>query len=213
MAEDSQDVVDLRFPLIGRAVPLDYADALWAALRGVLPWLADDPLAGIHPLEGLSPAEGEWYISGRTRLTLRITSEQAAPVAAALQGKPLQLGTQRIELGTATVRGIVSSSVLYSKFVAVSPAHPGDEPVAEEAFLGACKAELERLAIRAKLVCGMAQRARTPEGLLSGFSLMLSDLEPEAVQRLQREGLGIERKRGCGIFIPHKSGAAVVTIE
>lgn len=213
MAENPQGVLDLRFPLSGGPLPHDYADTLWMAIRSAAAWLEDDPLAGVHPLDGLSPAQGGWYVSGRTRLTLRIDASQVAATKAALEGQALQIGPHPVVLGAASVREIVNSSVLYSKFVAVCPASPEGRPVAEDVFLAACQREFDRLGIRPTLVCGKARQACTPAGLLSGFSLMLSALEPAMVQRLQREGLGGERKRGCGIFIPHKSGAAVGTIE
>jgi CRISPR-associated protein Cas6 len=213
VADDSLEVVDLHFPLSGRAVPHDYADALWEAVGTALPWLAADPLAGIHPLYGLSPGEGEWYISHRTRLILRLGRESAAVAAAELKGASLQIGSHRIELGAAAVRELVYSTVIYSKFVAVEPASAAGEPISEDAFVAACRAQCDALGIRPRLVCGKAQRAQTPAGLLSGYSLMLYDLEREEIQRLQSDGLGIERKRGCGIFIPHKSGASVRDIE
>lgn len=213
MADASPEVVDLHFPLAGRAVPLDYADALWEAVRAVLPSLADDPLTGIHPLYGLSPGEGEWYVSRRTRLILRLVRESAAAATAALQGAVLDVGGHRLELGEPAQREMVYSTVIYSKFVAVGQADPAGETVAEDAFLVACREQCDALGIRPRLVCGKAQRAQTPAGLLSGFSLMLYDLEREEILRLQREGLGLERKRGCGIFIPHKSGASVRDIE
>jgi CRISPR-associated protein Cas6 len=213
VADDFPEVVDLHFPLTGWAVPFDYAEALWTALRAALPGLEDDPLAGVHPLYGLSPGADEWYISRRTRLILRLERESATAAAAALQGAALQIGSQRIEVGTAAERELVYSTVIYSKFVAIGPASATGEAVTEDAFLAACRAQCDALGIRPRLVCGRAQRAQTPAGLLSGFSLMLYDLEREEILRLQREGLGIERKRGCGIFIPHKSGASVRDIE
>jgi CRISPR-associated protein Cas6 len=213
VADDSLEVVDLHFPLSGRAVPLDYADALWEAIGAALPWLETDPLAGIHPLYGLSPGEGEWYISRRTRLILRLGRESAAAAAAELKGASLQVGSHRIELGAAAVRELVYSTVIYSKFVAVEPASAAGEAISEDAFVAACRAQCDALGMRPRLVCGKARRAQTPAGLLSGFSLMLYDLEREEILRLQSEGLGVERKRGCGIFIPHKSGASVRDIE
>ena len=213
MADASLEVVDLHFPLSGRAVPRDYADALCEAVSAALPWLAADPLAGIHPLYGLSHGEGEWYISRRTRLILRLGRESAAVAAEQLKGASLQLGSHRIELGAAAVRELVYSTVIYSKFVAVEPASAAGEPISEDAFVAACRAQCDALGIRPRLVCGKARRAQTPTGLLSGFSLMLYDLEREEILRLQSEGLGVERKRGCGIFIPHKSGASVRDIE
>jgi CRISPR-associated protein Cas6 len=211
MANELLDAVDLRFPLAGRSVPLDYADALWMAVRELAHWLEDDLLAGIHPIDGLSPTDGAWYLSGRTRLTLRVAPEQVIPLRAALEGRRLNIGGHEVVLGAAATRPIPRSSVLYAKFVAIEPARPDGRRVSEDAFLAFCRAEFDRLDIRPRMVCGMAQQARTPQGLLSGFSLMLSELEPDTVLRLQRVGLGVERKRGCGIFIPHKSGAAVGT--
>jgi CRISPR-associated protein Cas6 len=213
VADASLQVVDLHFPLVGQAVPLDYADALWGAARARLPALANDPLAGIHPLYGLSPGEGEWYLSRRARLILRLERERAAAAATALQGAVLDVGGHPLELGEPVVRELVYSAVIYSKFVAVAPANPAGEPVAEEAFLASCRERCDALGIRPRLVCGKSQRTQTSSGLLSGFSLMLYDLEREEILRVQREGLGLERKRGCGIFIPHKSGASVRDIE
>lgn len=207
------EVVDVRFPLGGRMIPLDYADALWNGLRPLLPSLEDDPRAGVHPIDGLSPGDGAWHVSRRSRLTLRIAPDQTDSARAALEGRTLDIGGYPIELGAATVRELAASSVLYARFVAVTPASPDGQPIAEEVFLAACRARLDQLGMHPKLVCGLAQRARTGAGLLSGFSLMLSDLEPEDIRRLQREGLGVERKRGCGIFVPHKSGASLVTLE
>jgi hypothetical protein len=38
---------------------------------------------------------------------------------------------------------------------------------------------------------------------------MLHALSPEQSLRLQQHGLGPQRLLGCGIFVPHKSAAAV----
>jgi len=35
-------------------------------------------------------------------------------------------------------------------------------------------------------------------------SLMLADLTVEEAVKLQQQGLGADRKLGCGLFIPHK---------
>jgi len=45
--------------------------------------------------------------------------------------------------------------------------------------------------------------------VLDTFSLMLHALPEEQSLRLQRCGLGPHRLLGCGIFVPHKSAAAV----
>jgi CRISPR-associated protein Cas6 len=206
MSVTSRDVVDVQFALQGDAVSHDYADALWLAVRAVLPWLADDAHAGIHPLSGVSPGENVWYLSRRSRLTLRLRREQVA-AAQLLAGARLRLADSEVEIGAAPqVRELQVTPVLYAKFVAVGLA-------AEADFLAACRAQLAAQGMTPNLICGKAQRARTADGLLSGFSLMLLGLDKEQNLAVQCAGLGGERKRGCGIFVPHRSTTAVATLE
>lgn len=206
MSVTSRDVVDVQFALQGDAVSQDYADALWLAVRAVLPWLADDAHAGIHPLSGVSPGENVWYLSRRSRLTLRLRREQVA-AAQLLAGARLRLADSEVEIGAAPqVRELQVTPVLYAKFVAVGLA-------AEADFLAACRAQLAAQGMTPNLICGKAQRARTADGLLSGFSLMLLGLDKEQNLAVQCAGLGGERKRGCGIFVPHRSTTAVATLE
>lgn len=210
-SETPIEIVDVQFSLSGRALPADYADALWQALRSILPWFEAESDAGVHPVSGLSSGDGEWYLSRRSRLSLRLARTQAEAAAEALEGRHLSLCGHELALGESAIRPLAYSPAIHARFVAMTPA--ADTPIDEADFLAACQAELDGRGIRAKTICGKPQRMRVPAGLLSGFSLMLHDLEREANLRLQYEGLGIERKRGCGIFVPHKPGAAVKTLE
>lgn len=204
-------MVDLQFPLAGRALPVDHADLLWQALCMALPWLEKDPVAGVHPVSGLNAGAGECYLSRRSRLSLRLTEAQADLATAALSGTRLTLSGYEVDLGQGRMRPLTYSPVIYAKFVAMTPA--ADGPVDEAEFIDACQAEFDRRGIRPQIICGKAQRMRVPAGLLSGFSLMLSNLDTGDNLSLQCEGLGIERGRGCGIFVPHKSGGVVGTLE
>ena len=196
----SVDVVDLVFALQGDAVALDYADRLWRAIEARIPWLADEPLAGVHPLAGVSAGDHELYLTRRARLTLRLPTS-CVDRARTLSGAHLDLGGV-VEVGAATQLALSPIKTLYSSFVTIGH-------TAEEEFLGACQAKLAASGRPAQLVCGKAHVGRGLGGDWRGFSLMLFGLTMEDSLRLQREGLGGERKRGCGIFIPHKSVAAV----
>jgi CRISPR-associated protein Cas6 len=199
-------MVDLQFALQGRSVPLDYADALWQAIRASLPWLDNEALAGVHPLYGLSPGRGEWYLSRRSHLDLRLPHERV-PDARALAGAQLDLAGVSIEVGKVTEKAITHTPVLYSKFVTLAPAASGlpDEAL----FYADCLEELCRLELKPhSVLCGKRQIAQTSQGTLHGFSLMVTGLDEAAALCLMKHGLGIERKRGCGIFIPHKSNPA-----
>lgn len=191
-------VVDLAFSLAGGGVPEDYADALWRALAAALPWLAEDAAIGIHPLARVSPANGRCYLSKHTRLTLRLPSGQVGR-ARALCGTRLDLD-ETVEVGEAKLRPLAAAKVMYSPFVAVGPTD-------EETFLAECRRQLGVLGIEAQPIVGKAQALRAAEGLVQGFSLMLHGLRPEHSLLLQRAGLGTEHKRGCGIFVQHRSVA------
>lgn len=204
------ECVDVHFALSGRAVPLDYADALWQALRARLPWLEDEPLVGIHPLAGLSPGDACWYLSRRSQLRLRLPRARAGQ-AESLTGDELALGGETLCIGAASRRELLAMPVLYAKFVAFGA--PSGTAMTEEAFHAHCRRELAAMGMHPRMICGKAQTLRTAGGSVSGFSLMLLDLDTEQNLRLQARGLGGERKRGCGIFVPHKSIAAVATLE
>lgn len=204
--EANPEVVDLQFALQGRSAPLDYADILWWALREALPWLEDEPLAGVHPLYGLSPGTGEWYLSRRSHLSLRLPQERIA-AARTLTGASLDLGGTTVQVGKAAEKVVPHTPVLYSRFVTFGG---GQADLPDEAwFFAACQAELAKLALAPRSVLsGKRQAAWTAQGILHGFSLMVMGLDEAATQRLLAQGLGVERKRGCGIFVPHKSNPA-----
>jgi CRISPR-associated protein Cas6 len=200
------EMVDVQFALRGGSVPFDHADALWQAIRGVLPWLEDEALAGVHPLYGLSPGEGVWYLARRSHLTLRLPRHRVAD-AQALVGAQLDLGGSQLAVGESNEKSLPEAPVLYSKFVTFG----GSDAPDEERFYAACQRALAALRLVPRsLVCGKRQSARTADGVLHGFSLMVNGLDAEGALRLMQQGLGIERKRGCGIFVPHKSNPADV---
>lgn len=200
MNATDDDFVDLAFGLAGAGVPEDYADPLWQALRAVLPWLEDDEAAGIHPLARISPGAGQIYLSKHTRLTLRLATARVDQ-ARALCGARLDLSGP-VTVGEAKLRPLAPAKVMYSPFVAVGLTD-------EAAFLAECRRQLAALAVQAEPIVGKAQSMRAEGRQVQGFTLMLHGLRAEDSLRLQRAGLGAERKRGCGIFVQHKSVAAV----
>ncbi len=199
MASDD-DVVDVVFALRGRAIALDYADRLWEGLRERLQWLDQLDLVGVHPLAGVSPGDRELYLTRRARLALRLpTSRRDA--ARALTGSRLDLGGE-VEVGALTQRSLTPAKALYSSFVTMGESD-------EHGFMVACRDSLAAAGIAGHLVCGKARRAAGAQREWRGFSLMLHGLTERDSLRLQRDGLGDERQRGCGIFVPHKAIAAV----
>ena len=116
-------------------------------------------------------------------------------------------------VGAASVREFTHVSVLYAKFVTMAPPGPEHAAMSEAEFQLACQQQLAAMDMRPRLVCGKPQRAQTANGVLAGFSLMLQGLDAESTNTILEMGLGEERKHGCGIFIPHKSGTAVNAMD
>lgn len=196
------EVVDVAFALKGLTIPADHGLSLFRLLAERLDWLEAEAAAGVHPIRGARSGSGaaELYVGGRGRLMMRLPRGRAGQ-AYALSGARLALG-EGIEVGEAQLRTLFAHGTLYSHFVAMGTPD-------EAAFERGVSAELQDTGIECKVVCGKACRARGEESERFGFSLMLHGLSPEHSLRVQEAGLGAGRKLGCGIFVPHRSAAAV----
>lgn len=199
------DVIDLAFAITCRALPVDHAQALCDAVSAVLPWLADEPEAGIHAIHGVESGNG-WerpddmlMLSRRTRLVLRLPKTRAE-AARALSGQVLDVGGHAMEVGEAKPRLLSKTTTLYARYVSFG------NTCTEEAFLAACATALRERDIRAKkLLCGKTRMLNTEDGPLETRSLMVADLSLGDSVRLQECGIGGYRRMGCGLFIAHKS--------
>lgn len=196
------EVVDVAFALKGRTIPADHGLSLFRLLAERLDWLEAEAAAGVHPIRGARSGSGaaELYVGGRGRLMLRLPRERAGQ-AYALTGARLALG-EGIEVGEAQLRTLFAHGTLYSHFVTMGTPE-------EAAFQREVGAELHGTGIECKVVCGKARSVRGEQSERFGFSLMLHGLSPEHSLRMQEAGLGAGRKLGCGIFVPHRSAAAV----
>lgn len=184
------------------ALPRDHRRALAAALQRALPWLQAEPLAGVHRLNVSAGGGVDALLSRRTRLTLRVPRARADAVLA-LSGALLELGALRLRLGAAQRRELLPNATLYAHFVAADP-RDGDD---ELAFLRRVHDELQALGVPCRTICGRPQAIEA--GALHGYSLMLDGLSRAAALRVLQTGVGAHRSLGCGLFVPHRSAAAV----
>ncbi|MHB1516125.1 MAG: type I-MYXAN CRISPR-associated protein Cas6/Cmx6 [Acidiferrobacteraceae bacterium] len=201
------DVVDLVFDISCRALPPDHAYDLWQTLQASLPWFAEEPYVGIHPIHGAESGNG-WvrpdgpeallYLSRRTKLVLRIPSRRTSD-AGTLSGRTLEIGAYRISIGGHAARALNPLSTIFARHVATGS---GDD---ESIFLRQCMGELEGIGVAPrKMLCGRETRITTPNGGVRTRSLMLAELTPAESIQLQLRGLGPWRQLGCGLFIGHK---------
>ncbi|MDP2640099.1 MAG: type I-MYXAN CRISPR-associated protein Cas6/Cmx6 [Betaproteobacteria bacterium] len=194
------DMVDVAFSLRGGSIPADHGWQLFQLLAERLDWLAVEPSAGVHPIRGSRAVAGEIYLGARARLMLRLPRERAEQ-SFALSGARFDLGNG-VEVGSAHLRPLFAHGTLYSQFVTTGTSD-------EVEFHRNVSTELQNGGIGCKIICGKSRRAQTQGGEIAGFSLMLHELSPEHSLGMQAAGLGAGRKLGCGIFVPHKSAAAV----
>jgi len=199
--ERASTMIDIAFALDGSTLPCDHRSALADAVERALPWLAGAPGAGVHPMNLVRGAGRDALLSRRTRLTLRVPRDRA-DAACAMTGARLDIAGHRLVAGAAQRREMLRYRTLYAHFVAAGNA---DEP----AFLAAMEDELAAMGVQCRLVCG--RRQVDEGGLLKGFSLMLDGLSSGHSLRVLETGLGAHRRLGCGLFVPHKSAAAVGT--
>jgi CRISPR-associated protein Cas6 len=202
------DVVDLAFRIHCPTLPLDHAHALSTQVLGVLPWLADEPYAGLHLIHGAASGNG-WYrpeatanqllhLSRRTRMRLRIPSQRLEE-ARRLTGTTLDIQGHALNVGEAEVFLLSNLSTLFSRYVIADP------EADEDTFLQVCARELQSLGIPArKMLGGISHTLQFPDGPVHTRSLMVAELEPEHSVLLQQAGLGDGRAFGCGLFLPHK---------
>lgn len=199
---DDAERVDLAFPVLGDSLKRDHRAALASALVRLLPWLGVEPGTGVHRVNVVPGAGAQALLSARTRVVLRIPREQAGAAAAQLAGAMIEFDGDCLQFGTPQLRELLPHRTLYAHFVAAT----ADD---EAAFLTDVGAELEGLGVDCRLVCGRRQQVRIGPDVLSGFSLMLDGLDRADALRVMRRGIGPHRGLGCGLFVPHKSAAAV----
>ncbi len=194
-------VVDVAFPLEGTHLPRDHALPLAQALGAQLTWLAAEPLAGIHPIKVVPGYGVRGLLSQRARLLIRLPSTRVAELAP-LAGHSLKVGGCELRLGEPKPRELLPHGTLYAYFVAAAGAD-------EQAFVVAVGGALDALKVDAHIVCGRRQQVGAPGRAITGFSLMLHGLTRADSLQVQRAGVGPHRLLGCGIFVPHRSAAAV----
>ena len=195
-------MVDVSYALHGKALPRDHRLALATALERLVPWLADATQSGLHRINTVAGGGDTALLSQRSRLSLRVRRERLAELAP-LAGAWLDVGGHTLRLGDALlVRELLPYGTLYAHLVASN-----DDD--ELAFLTAVEHELDSLGVACRPICGRRQIFDLDGATLTGFSLMLDGLSPAGSLRVLESGLGRHRRLGCGIFVPHKSAAAL----
>lgn len=209
----TDDIIDLSFNIKCKCLPLEHMQALYESLCGVLPWLKDDKLVGIHPINGAESGNG-WersddpeqliYLSRRQKLTIRLPKEHLAS-AENLVGQTIKVAGHDLEMGKTSVKMLSDMSTTFCRSIMI------DGRMEEDDFLRWAFDELKKLDIGVnKMMAGKERVVRLPNNNERiTRSLMIAEMKKDESVRIQQHGLGEGRKLGCGIFFPQKDIKAV----
>lgn len=201
--------IDLAFPIVqGLIVPIDHGHCLLGALKTAAPALLEVNLA-VHPLRGSGLPADLLHLKPHARMRLRLKPE-AIPLALALAGRELRLGSHLIRLGAPTIEVLIPRPILHARTVVLAKTVPkatrGDQRgnrFADEAEIIAavqvrCNAgaTVRSLGRRSLVIRKPGRDIRVP-----GIGVVVEGLDDEASLRLQIEGVGGRRAFGCGIFV------------
>ena len=193
-------VVDLAFDVAGTALPADYELGLWRELVRSLPWLEGVPMAGMHPLRTSSGGEGVVLLARRAKLVLRLPASSVRE-AMLLTGCHLRVGPG-MTVGPASERPLRPWGTLHAHRVA-------SQCATETEFVAEIGEWLANRGIRCGIITGRRRSLQAGGREIRGWSVVLHNVGDSDSLRVQREGMGGERALGWGVFVPHKSIAAV----
>ena len=202
------EAVDVAFRLSGQWLPVEHACALRTAVVKFLPWLENEPAAGIHSIHGAASGNG-WErpgresgellpLSRRTRMVLRVPVGRVEETSVLCERR-LDIGGCEVVTGTREPRALRPAGTVFARYVV------DEEDGDEERFVEHVASALGAFSVSArKLLCGRSHWIASAERVLTTRSLMVAELRAEESIAIQSRGIGPGRLLGCGLFVPHK---------
>ena len=197
MPDDGCAVLDVVFDVNGASLPSDNAWPLLQGIEGRLPWFGTEALAGVHPLRAVPTTYGVVLLAQRAKLVLRVPERRLSD-ALLLEGARLDVAGSPLRVGAGKPRALRPSATLHAQRVATSA---GDE----EGFQADVTRWLGSLRVECRFISGRTRIARAGDRDIAGFGLALHGLHPADSLRVQRTGIGGDRRLGWGVFIPAKA--------
>ena len=200
MDESGAAVLDVVLELTGTSLPSEHALELWRAVGACLPWLADEPGTGIHPLRTSPSPGGEALLARRAKLVLRVPRARG-PDALGLGGRTLNVAGRTLAVGAGVLRPLRAWNTLHAQRVTCGPAD-------DATFHDAVARSLAALEVDCQFITGRRRTQRAEGREIAGYSVALIGVGAAESLRVQSVGIGGERGLGWGIFVPHKAIAA-----
>jgi CRISPR-associated protein Cas6 len=186
--------VELRFPVIGTALPSDHGYAMFGAISKVIPEIHSSDWLAVETVQGAANGNGITQLNDRAKLRMRAPQDRI-PLILKLAGKRLTVGDKTIRLGIPQIILLKPSTSLYARCVTIKN---HTEP---ESFLTAVAVKLDELGIAGEPELGNRRAFKVGNHTIVGYTLSIHDLTEESSIVLQERGLGGRRHMGCGFFV------------
>lgn len=199
----SPEASDVIFAVEGRSLPQGFHLPLNEAVAEKLPWLRQIESSGLHLSKTVhgSPGAQSILLSPRTRLWLRVPTSNAS-AAKALENTVLLVAGHDLKTRDCWVKALEPHSTLICHALLIGE-------LSEAKALKHIEKSLKSLKINGHIVCGKRGARMTADGPCETIAVMVHGLNAKDSLTLQSLGLGPHRLLGCGLFLAHKSAAAV----
>lgn len=187
--------VELRFPLMGVALPCDHGQAIFRAISRLIPEASSADWLLVKDVRSACRPGGALQDARQAGLRMRLPQSRVS-LMLKLASRRLQVGNHRVRLGTPEISLLRPCSSLYAKCVAINGCATAG------AFLDALVWRLDEMGIACEIEMGQRRRFRAGRRSITGFALTLHDLSEEGSIALQEQGLGGHHHLGCGFFVP-----------
>jgi CRISPR-associated protein Cas6 len=187
--------IELRFPVIGTAMPSDHGYAMYSAISRLVPEAHQADWLAVETVPGTARGDGGIHINERARLRMRMPQDHLA-LMLKLAGKRLEVDGYGVRLGVPQTFLLQPSSALYARCVTIKKFMEPDP------FLEAVRRKLDEMGVQGEPAVGPRRVLRVGNHTVVGFALAVGELSDEHSILLQEQGLGGRRHMGCGIFNP-----------
>src|SRR5436305_8422192 len=175
--------VELRFPLMGVALPCDHGQAMFRAISRLIPEASNAGWLLIKDMRNARRSSGALQEVAPARLRMRLPQSRVS-LMLELAHRRLQVGNCSVRLGTPEISLLRPCSSLYARCVTINGCATTD------AFLDALVWKLDEMGIACEIEIGRRQRFCASRRSVTGFALTLHDLSEENSIALQEQGLG-----------------------
>lgn len=208
-----QEIIELRFPLLGKVIPSQHGYETFAAICREIPEVHGCHWIGIHTIQGRLIKPGFIRIEDSSSLRLRLPVDKLS-VVYKLAGKILEIGGCRTRCTIPTVHVLEPYPQLRSRIVLIKIAGKSPPNLCEASpFLSAVKRKLKSMEVEADVILEpsngnkygdpYARRVLKIKGAtVPGYGVILSNLSEEDSLKVQAVGIGGRRHMGCGLFEP-----------